>query len=147
MKTDDATATQYTACMIAHLGPLVYVYKAPRTRQNRRVRARGRCVHVHTRKRMRDEEVRQSVTRSLTHIPPAGCMRNEASAPFLAPSLPSTLFIRFPPLLSAVEDDGEDPSYDPYPDPPPPFVDDTDETTEPVSNSPRGSIRRREILV
>lgn len=91
---------------------------------------------------MRDEEVRQSVTRSLARIPPPGCMRNEASAPFLAP-----LFIRFPPLVSAVEDDEGDPSYDPYPDPTLPFVDDTDETTESVSNSPCGSIRRREILV
>jgi len=38
-------------------------------------------------------------------------------------------------------EDGEDPSYDPYPDPPPPFVDDAD-GVDGVSNSPCGLTRR-----
>lgn len=66
-------------------------------------------------------------------------MRNEASAPFLAPflfSLPPSPSLSSPPPCPAVED-GEDPSYDPYPDPPPPFV---DESTE-ASNSPCGPTR------
>lgn len=131
-------------CTIAHPDPLSYVCKAPHTRQDKI----GVSAHVDvafTCTRVSVCVTRRYVSQSLAHSLASlrqGCMRNEASAPFLGP-----LFIRFPPLFSAVEDDGGDPSYDPYPDPTLPFVDDTDETTKSVSNSPCGSTRRREILV
>lgn len=84
---------------------------------------------------------RRYVSQSLTLRPfRPGCMRNEASAPFLAPFLFSPSTSPPTPPIPAMED-GEDPSYDPYPDPPPPFVDDADGVDR-VSNSPCGPTRR-----
>lgn len=57
---------------------------------------------------------RRYVSQSLTLGPfRPGCMRNEASAPFLAPFL----FSLPPPSPVRRREDGEDPSYDPYPEP------------------------------
>lgn len=92
-----------------------YAYATPNTRQNRRVRARGRA---RSRSRVSVCVWRggTSVSHSLSDPFRPGCMRNEASAPFLAP------FLFSPPLPPPSRRRGEDPSYDPYPDPPPPFA-------------------------
>lgn len=64
----------------------VLCMRSPCTRQNRRVRA-----HIHPRTRVYAWRGGTSASHSLTRTLPPGCMRNEASAPFLAPFLFASL--------------------------------------------------------
>lgn len=104
MKTDDAALPQYTPCGTTAHRSSVY---EPLTLDKIGVSAR-------TWTRVSVCVTRRYVSQSLTLGPfRRGCMRNEASAPFLAPFL----FSSSPSTPLRATEDGEDPSYDPYPDP------------------------------
>lgn len=104
----------------------------------------GVSAHVSARLRinvcMRDEEVRHShsLTHSLTHSGPLqrGACVIRYPRHFSPPFYSSLSLFLFPPQ------DGKDPSYDPYPGSPPPFVDDT-KSSRNTPIRPAASIRRR----